>query len=71
VSALVRSAALAMAGATAAYAAGELALAARLTSEQRANTLSAHELAAREARARKAQPGQSKELARLLGYDEE
>lgn len=54
VAALVRSAALAMAGAAHAYATGDLALAARLSTEQRQNTLAAHSLAALEAKARAA-----------------
>lgn len=70
VAALIRSAALAMAGAAERYAAGDALTGARLTAEQRANTLAAHELAAREAKARGARGNSSDaELAALLGLE--
>jgi hypothetical protein len=50
--ALVVSAGLAMAGSRAAYAQGDAALGAKLGAEVRSNLLGAHELAAREAKAR-------------------
>jgi hypothetical protein len=53
-----------MAGAAERYAAGDAVTGAKLTAEQRANTLAAHELAAKEAKARgahKALPADLKE----------
>ncbi len=52
--ALVASAALALAGSRLAYSRGDMLLGARMAGEVRQNLLAAHELAAREAEARKA-----------------
>jgi len=54
---LVDAAALATAASRAAYASGDAALGARLSAEARSNLLGAHELCAREAKARASAPG--------------
>lgn len=68
---LVDAGALATAASRAAYAAGDAALGARLSAEARSNLLGAHELCAREAKARACTPGARPEWeTRLFGAKE-
>lgn len=68
--ALVASAALALAGSRLAYSRGDLTAGARLSAEVRQHLLGAHELAAREAQARRGTPAAQSDALRRLGWKE-